>query len=703
MADTVRYDIADRVAIVTIDNPPVNVLGAAVWAGIGAAVARAAADPGVDAVVVIGAGSTFVAGADINVFRTLDTREKSLAATAGMHALLRALEDSPKPVVAAIHGNALGGGLELAMSCHYRISVKNAAVGQPEVLLGLIPGAGGTQRLPRLCGAETALAMCLDGRPIPAAKAAAAGIIDQIVEGELSSAAVAFARGKAAAGSIRRTRDIAFTSEAVEQGLAACGKARAALRPVPSAPFAVAGAIEAALTLDFDAGSVREQELFAECLVSTESRAMRHLFFAERDAAKVPGIARDTPTIGVGRAGVIGAGTMGGGIAMTFANAGIPVLLKDADEAALRRGMSTIRGHYEASAAKGKMTPDQVARTMALITPTLSYDGFGELDVVVEAVFEDLDLKKRTFADLGRVTKAGCLLATNTSTLDVDQIGVASTRPAEVVGLHFFSPANVMKLVEIVRAERTSPSAVASALKLGKRLGKVPVVVGNCFGFVANRLLGYYLREAQSMLEEGASVAAIDRVMTDFGMPVGPFGMEDMAGLDIGARVRQHLTAQGRTWADGPQSVMPDRLVAMGRYGQKSGAGWYRYEPGSRQRVPDPLIDTLAAEAAVERGIVRRSIGDEEILARIMTALAVEGARVLEEGYALRAGDIDVIYAYGFGFPRYRGGPMFYAETVGLATVLDRVREYRVRLGPHWRPAPLLERLVREGRGFQAE
>jgi 3-hydroxyacyl-CoA dehydrogenase len=435
-------------------------------------------------------------------------------------------------------------------------------------------------------------------------------------------------------------------------------------------------------------------------VVSAESKALRHVFFAERDAAKIPDAPAGTEARVIARAAVVGAGTMGGGIAMTYANAGIPVLLKEVDQAAIDRGLATIRRNYESSVSKGKMTPEALERTMGLITPTTSYDGFDNVDIVVEAVFENMDLKKATFVELGRVTRPDCILASNSSTLDISEFARASGRPANVLGHHFFSPANIMKLLEIVRAPGTSHATLATSLKLAKRLGKVGVVVGNCFGFVANRMLAYYMREAYLLLEEGASVPEIDQALTDFGMPVGPFGMQDIAGIDVGARIRQYLKSIGMTRAEGPQSEIPDRLFEMGRYGQKTGAGWYRYEAGNRTRIPDPLIETLAEEAATKRGIRRQPISSDQILARIMTALANEGARVLEEGYASRAGDIDVIYCYGFGFPRHRGGPMFYADTVGLPTMLARVQEYRSKFGDYWRPAPLVERLVAEGRGF---
>jgi 3-hydroxyacyl-CoA dehydrogenase len=705
-ADSVRYERVDRVAVITIDNPPVNALSPAVWQGLDEAVRRAAGDPAVDAVVLTGAGSTFIAGADIKVFATLNTREQSLERSSGTHALLRRIEDCAKPVVAAIHGVALGGGNEVAMSCHYRIATRDASIGQPEVLLGIIPGAGGTQRLPRLCGAAMALEMCTDGKPVPAARALAAGIVDRIVDSDLRRAAIAFAREQVAGHTPPRTRERADRIADVAAATADCEKMRASLARTAkgvSAPNAAVTAIEAGLRDGFDAGSIRERELFADCVVSTESKALRHVFFAEREAAKIPDAPAGTEARAIARAAVVGAGTMGGGIAMTYASAGIPVLLKEVDQAALDRGLATIRKNYESSVSKGRITPEALERTMALITPTTTYDGFDAVEIVVEAVFENMDLKKATFAELARVTRPDAILASNSSTLDISEFARASGRPANVLGHHFFSPANIMKLLEIVRAPGTSHETLATSLKLAKRLGKVGVVVGNCFGFVANRMLAYYMREAYLLLEEGASVADIDQALTDFGMPVGPFGMQDIAGIDVGARIRQYLKSIGMTRAEGPQSEIPDRLYEMGRYGQKTGAGWYRYEAGSRTRIPDPLIETLADEAAAKRGLHRAPIASDEIVARITTALANEGARVLEEGFASRAGDIDVIYCYGFGFPRYRGGPMFYAETVGLPIVLARIREYRERFGDYWRPAPLIERLVSEGRGFYRE
>jgi len=707
LTGSVHYETRDGVAVVTIDNPPVNALGAGVLEAIEEAVARSVGEASVEAVVLVGARDTFVAGADINLFRAIRTEAEALARSEYFHRSLRQIESATKPVVAAIHGNALGGGLELAMACHYRLAAASARVGQPEVLLGLIPGAGGTQRLPRLVGAALALDMCVGGTPIAAADAHAAGLVDELVqptEGvpvreSLIAAAVALARARANAGELRRTRDLDVASPNTAAAVALCRERRDRLTQSKTpvrAPYAAVDAIEAACTGSFDAGSAVERQKFAECLVSSESRALVHLFFAEREVSRVPGVPKSTLAKEVQRAAIVGAGTMGVGIAMAYANAGVPVLIKDLDERTLERGMATIRSQYESSVSRGRLSPAALERAMALITPTLTYDRFDRVDVVVEAVFEDLSLKLAIFAELGRVTRSDCVLASNSSTLDIDALGGASGRATQVVGHHFFSPANVMKLVEIVRGRETTPETIATSQKLVKRLGKVGVVVGNCFGFVANRMLIRYLGEAYAMLQEGATVPRIDRVMIEFGMPVGPFGMEDIAGLDVGARIRQHLHSSSAQpfW---PHAEVADRLVAMGRYGQKSGAGWYRYEAGSRHPMVDPLVDLLAEEAAARDGLQRQAMSDEEILDRLTTALVNEGAHVLGEGFATRASDIDVIYCYGFGFPRYRGGPMFYASVVGLPHMLEQVRKY---WGERWTPAPLLERLVAQHLGF---
>lgn len=695
----VHYETRGRVAVLAIDNPPVNAMSPAVWAALHELMARAAGDADVDAIVVTGRGRTFVAGSDIAAFDLLTTRQQSLDRSEWRHATLRGFEDIAKPVVAAIHGHALGGGLELAMACHYRVAARATVFGQPEVLLGLITGAGGSQRLPRLCGAERALSMCTSGQSIDAGEALRAGIVDAVVEGDVINAACDFAAVRAAGGNRRPTSGIAIEAETAAAGRAACAAARAALgRPerVGQAPYVAIDAIEGCFALPFDEGARRERELFADRVLSTESRALRHLFFAERDAAKLPDVPKGSAE-GIASAAVIGAGTMGVGIALAYAAAGIPVALIDVNPDVLDSGVATIRAHVASAVAKGRISAVEGERTVAAVSPGASLEAVRDVDIVVEAVFEDMVLKETLFAELGRLTRQHCILASNTSALDIDALGRASGRPHFVIGHHFFSPAHVMKLLEVVRGRETAPAVVATSLALARRLRKVPVVVGNAFGFVANRMLGYYMREAYLLLEEGAGVEQIDRVLTDFGYAVGPFQMQDIAGIDVGARIRQHLKVLGRTRADGPQSEVPDRLFELGHYGQKTGRGWYRYAAGNRAGTADPDVDVIAAAEAQKRGVQRRVIDDEEILARMMTALAGEGVRALDEGVALKAGDIDVIYTCGFGFPRHRGGPMFYADTVGLEVVADRIRDYRQRFGDYWTLSPLLARLAAEG------
>ena len=697
MSDSVVYERHGDIALLTVDNPTVNALAAGIREAVHDGVLRAATDPDVVGVVLMGKGAHFAAGADIKAFDALTTRQQSLERSERMHRLLTAIEDSPKPVIAAIRGQALGGGLELAMACHGRVATPDARLGQPEVTLGLIPGAGGTQRLPRLVAPETAFAMCVEGNPVTSAVARDAGLIDAVAGSDLLAAASDAARAMSRSGSRRTTSHLPVPDARKAAARTLAGQWRSTLRARKGADAArrAVDAVEAAYVHSFDDGSRLERELFADCVLSVESRALRHLFFAEREAAKPAGLPAAVRPLEITSAAVIGAGTMGVGIAMCYASAGIPVLLNDVSESTLGQAIATIKTNYSASVAKGRITAEQGEQATRLITPLVSFDGFERVDIVVEAAFEDMPLKERLFETLGAITHPGCILASNTSTLDIDALAAASRRPASVVGHHFFSPANVMKLLEIVRGRETSDVVVASSLAIGKRIGKVCAVVGNCFGFVANRMLAYYMREAYLLLEEGAPVDQIDRVLADFGMPVGPFAMQDIAGIDVGARIRQHLARLGKTRADGPQSTVPDRLFEMGRYGQKTGAGWYRYDKGSRTPIPDPLINEIAAAEASRRGISRRTaIPDEEVLARVWTAVANEGLRILDEGFASRAGDIDVIYCNGFGFPRYRGGPMFYAETIGLDTVLTRIHAYRAEFGDYWKPAPLLERLV---------
>ena len=706
MADLVRYEVKDGVAVLTIDNPPVNALAPEVWGQIDEAVKRGVADPAAEALVLIGAGTTFIAGADIKAFELLKTPADSMARSAGTHALLKRMEDATKPLVAAIHGNALGGGLEVAQACHFRVAAKDAKVGQPEVMLGLIPGAGGTQRLPRLAGAALALTMCTDGKPVPAPKALAAGIIDQVVDGDLLSGAIAFAKGKAKAREIRKVREIVIGPDGVKAGLEACEAMRASLRKTAKglrAPYASVDAIEAGLKLPFDQGSVREREIFADCVASTESKALRHLFFADREVAKIPDIPKDTPTRDIKRAAVVGAGTMGGGIAMNYANAGIPVLLKEVDQAALDRGLATIRKNYEVTMSKGKMTAEQVEKTMALITPTTSYDGFDQVDIVIEAVFENMDLKKATFADLGRVTRPDCILASNTSTLDIDEFAASSGRPAQVIGHHFFSPANVMKLLEIVRGRETSKEVIATSLKLAKKLGKV--------GGRRRQLLRVRGEPHARVLHARGVPAARGRRERRADRPrahrLRPAGRPVRhAGHRRHRRRRAHPAVSEVDRQDRARKVrsrpVPDRLFEMGRYGQKTGAGWYRYEaPGSRNRMPDPLIEQLANEEAAEarhrrggRSPTRRS--SRASRRRSPTRARASSRRGSPSGRRHRRHLLSTASASR----ATAAGRCSTPTPSDCRRCLSRVNEYRARFGDYWEPAPLLERLVAEGRGF---
>jgi 3-hydroxyacyl-CoA dehydrogenase len=700
MSNLVTLTRDGDIGVITIDNPPVNALGPGVAEGIVAALQELSRDAKINGIVLIGGGRTFCAGADINEFGKLTSGAKPLDAI--LDPLLHGLEDGPKAVVCAIHGTAFGGGLEMAMACHYRVAVASAQVGQPEVKLGLIPGAGGTQRLPRLAGVAKAAEMCAGGAPIGAAEALSCGIIDKIIEGDLLPGAVAFARDFVARGTPpRKTRDITgkLGDAASNAPILAVIRDQVKKRARGlTAPMKAVEAIEAALTLPFAEGCLRERELFRECLFSDQSKALIHVFFAEREVAKVPGITKDTARIPIRRAAIVGAGTMGGGIAMTYANAGIPVLLKEVNQEALDRGLATIRKNYANTVLKGRLTQQQMDERFSRIEPTLSFERFAEADIVVEAVFEGMALKKQVFAELDKVARPDAILASNTSTLNIDEIAAATSRPQQVIGHHFFSPANVMKLLEIVRGKQSSPSVIATSLELAKRLSKVGVLVGNCRAFVGNRMFDPYVREAQFLVEEGAKIEEVDAAMTAFGMAMGPLAVLDLAGLDVGWRIRKefrHLEQPGRK-----AFQAEDRLCEQGHFGQKTGAGWYRYEGGSRSSQPNPDAARLSEEAARQSGITRRTISPEEIVERTVYALINEGARILDEGIALRAGDIDVIYVYGYGFPPQRGGPMWYADTLGLQRVHDRLCQFEKQHGAFWSPAPLLKRLAASGKKF---
>jgi 3-hydroxyacyl-CoA dehydrogenase len=684
---SVALERLGRVAVLTVDNPPVNALSQHVRQGLRDGVTRAAADPQAAAIVLVCAGRTFIAGADITEFG------KPLAEP-GLHEVLDRIEGGAKPMVAAIHGTALGGGLEVALACHYRVAAKTARLGLPEVKLGLLPGAGGTQRLPRVVGVEKALAMIVGGDPIGASEALKDGLVDEIVDGDLTAAAVGFAEKIVAERRpLKKIRDLDDKLAAVRgkpEVFASFRKSVARQTRGFRAPERCIQAVEAAVELPFDRGLERERELFLDVLSSPESKAQRYFFFAEREAAKIPDVPPDTAARGIRRAAVIGAGTMGGGIAMNFANVGISVMVVEVAQDALDRGLAVVRKNYETTAAKGRLAPQDMEKRLGLIRGTTDFGAVADADIVVEAVFEEMAVKKQVFAKIDAVAKADALLATNTSTLDVDEIASATARPQNVIGMHFFSPANVMRLVEVVRGAKTSKAAIASAMSASRLIGKVPVLVGVCHGFVGNRMLEQRGREADKLVLEGALPHQIDKVLYDFGFPMGPFAMGDLAGLDVGWRIRKGL---------GKASPVADRLCEMGRFGQKTGAGYYRYGP-ERAAVPDPEVERIILEASSRLGITRRQISDEEILARLLFPMVNEGAKILDEKIAIRASDIDVIWVYGYGWPMYRGGPMFWADQVGLRTIRDRLLEWQRREGDVWKPAARLERLVADGKGF---
>jgi 3-hydroxyacyl-CoA dehydrogenase len=697
MSDLVQLTRDNDIAIITINNPPVNAISPGVPEGIAEAIEQIEKDASVKAAVLIGGGRTFVAGADIKEFGKITSGK----ARGGVElpALLLQIEDCRKPVVMAIHGTAFGGGMELAMAGHYRVAAPGAQLGQPEVKLGLIPGAAGTQRLPRLAGVAKAVEMCAEGNPITAQEGLKLGIVDRLIEGDLLAGAIAFAR-EIAGKPAPKTRERNAKLGAAEENAAIFATARDIARKRHRnmmAPLAAIEAVEAATRMPFEEGCRAERKLFIDCLFSDQSKALIHVFFGEREVAKIPDVPKETPTLPVKSAAVVGAGTMGGGIAMVFANAGIPVLLREVDQAALDRGLATIQQNYANSVKRGRFSQQFVDERLKLIRPTLGYDGFAAADMVVEAVFEGMALKKQVFGELDRVCKPGAILATNTSTLNIDEIASATSRPQCVIGTHFFSPANVMRLLEIVRGKATSKEVIATCLQLSKRLGKVGVLVGNCTGFVGNRMVAPYRREAQFLVEEGASVEAVDSALYEFGMAMGPMAMGDLAGLDVGWRIRKeyrHLQKPGLR-----QPLAEDRLCELGRYGQKTGAGWYKYDE-NRRAIPDPEVAGLVRKWATEAGIPQRHLSAEEIIDRCIYALVNEGARILEEGYALRAVDIDIIYVNGYGFPAHRGGPMWYADTVGLKKVYDRISEFHQRHGELWTPAPLLKQLAEQAKTF---
>jgi 3-hydroxyacyl-CoA dehydrogenase len=698
----VKYRVEKGIAWLAMNNPPLNALSHELRRSIVAGIDRAVADAKVRAIVLVGNDRAFSSGADIKEFSG-----NAFYAEPFLPAVCDAVEAATKPVIAAINGACMGGGLELALGCHYRVALADAKISFPEVKLGLIPGAGGSQRFPRLVGLEAAVNMIVSGSTMPAAAFKGAALFDSIVDSkstdDLRAAAREFAvKLLADGGAVRRVRDLKVSHPQAEAFLQFARTSVAAVSRGMAAPGRALDAVGAATTLSFAAGIGAEQKIFGELMVSSESQALRHAFFAERAASKVSGITEKTPRRKIGSVAVVGAGTMGGGIAMTFANAGIPVTLLEAREEALERGMGTIRKFYEGAAAKGKMKPDEAAKRAALISPSLDYSAASQADLLIEAVFEDIEVKKSVFRELDKVARRGAILATNTSTLDVDRIAAFTKRPGDVLGMHFFSPANIMKLLEVVRGRKTRPDALATVIDLARKIGKTAVVSGVCDGFIGNRMIDKYSQQALLLLEEGASVQQIDRAIEAFGFAMGPFRMSDLAGNDISWHIRK------RHYAEKPKMRrmrIADRVCELGRFGQKSGLGWYRYEAGKRDALPDLRVEAIVDEERAALGMKPRKIPDAEIVDRLLFSLANEGARILDEGIAERASDIDIVYLAGYGFPPQRGGPMFHASRVGLAHVVRRMKEFA--MNPHadpafWKPAPLLSRLAADGKTFDA-
>ncbi len=692
MSQAVSYSIQDRVGVISVNSPPVNALSQPVREGILDAVRRAQKDDS-EAIVLHCQGRTFIAGADITEFGK-PPREPHLPAVLG------ALENSSKPVIAAIHGTALGGGFEVALACHYRCAIASAKVGLPEVKLGLLPGAGGTQRLPRIAGVKAALDIITSGNPVPAGKAHEMGLVNEIIEGDLLEGAIRYAQELVESGApLKRIRDIVIDPATIEPGFFDQARKRVNARARGQiAPDRIVSCLEAAVELPIDQALERERELFRELVTSPESAAMRHVFFAERQAAKIKGLPKDTPEREIRHAAIIGGGTMGGGIAMCFANAGIPVTLLEISDGALDRGMKIIRKNYGITVKRGKLSEDDVKRRMGLIAGTTDYADIANADIVIEAVFENLELKKEIFAKLDASCKPGAILATNTSYQDVDAIAAATSRPQDVLGTHFFSPANVMRLLEVVRGEKTADDALATVMKLGKRIGKVCALSGVCYGFIGNRMLGGYGREAQLLLLEGCTPRQVDSTLERFGMAMGPVAMGDLAGLDVGYKARQ---SRGTAGDDPRPYAVSTRLVESGRHGQKTGAGFYRYDSETRKRIPDPEVEAMIREEAEKFGIERREIGADEIIARCLYPLVNEGAKILKEGIAQRASDIDVVYVFGYAFPAAKGGPMCYADQVGVKQVYERICGFQQQHGgKNWAPAELLRELAESGGSF---
>ncbi|MFQ7898784.1 3-hydroxyacyl-CoA dehydrogenase NAD-binding domain-containing protein [Stutzerimonas degradans] len=692
MTDVVRLERLGAIALVTVNNPPVNALGVAVRQGLLHALRAAEADAEVRAVALVCAGGTFFAGADIKEFGQPPQAP-------GLPEVIAAIEACTKRWVAAIHGTALGGGLEVALGCHYRIARADARVGLPEVKLGLLPGAGGTQRLPRLAGVAKALEMIVGGQPIGAAEALEHRIVDELFDGDPRAAALAYVQRLLDEGrGPRRTGELSVPGTDSAELIAARHAEVAKRTPGLFAPLRCIAAVDAATRLPLAEGLERERQLFLECLHSPQRAALVHAFFAERQASKIADLPAATRPREIATAAVIGGGTMGVGIALCFANAGVPVKLLEVGEEALQRALQRARDTCAVSVRRGSLSESEMERRLALIAGVTDYAALAEVDLVVEAVFEDMAVKQQVFERLDAVCKPGAILASNTSSLDLNQIAAFTRRPEDVVGLHFFSPANVMRLLEVVRGARTSHAVLATAMAIGKRLNKVAVVVGVCDGFVGNRMLFQYGREAEFLLEEGATPQQVDGALRTFGMAMGPFAVRDLSGLDIGQAIRKRQRAILPAHLTFP--TVADRLCAAGMLGQKTGVGYYRYEPGNRTPLENPELAPMLEAASREKGIERKALDEQYIVERCIFALVNEGAKILEEGIAQRSSDIDLIYLNGYGFPAWRGGPMFYADSVGLDKVLATVKELHARCGDWWKPAPLLEKLAAEGRTF---
>ena len=695
MTDVINFEKKGSVGVITINNPPANAMSFAAKKGVSNYIRVCIEDNTCKAIVITGQGHIFIAGADISEFG-----KATPEGVPELEELIHDIEQSPKPVVAAINGLALGGGMELAMSCHYRLAVPTAQAGQPEVNLGFIPGGGGTQRLPRLVGIELALEMIVTGKPIDAQKAYESGAFDEIVESDLLDRAISFAEHKAESGEApRRTCDLNEKVRNIDSKIFEDWRNKIAKKSRNMAsPFECINTVQASTKMDFTAGLANEREVFVRLMNSNEGKSMRHMFFAERTVAKVPDIPKDTKTQEINKSAIIGSGTMGGGIAMNFANAGIPVVVVDVEQAALEKGLNTVRNNYANSVSRGRISQDNMDKCLSLISGTTDYGDIEDADIVIEAVFEDMALKKKIFATLDEVCKPETILASNTSSLDINEIASATKRPDKVCGTHFFSPANIMKLLENVRTEKSSKETIATIMKLAKSIRKTGVLVGVGDGFVGNRMLHISARIAEFMVEEGAFPWQVDKVIFDFGFPMGPFAMNDLAGVDVRYLIRQE---QKKLYGDRRQSVIIDKVYETGRYGQKTNAGWYKYADGSRKGEPDSIIEDLILRTSDELGFERRKFSDTEILETYLYSMINTGAKVLEEGLAVRSSDIDVIWHYGYGFPRYWGGPMFYADLIGLPEVYKKVCELNKKYGDWVNPSDLLKELAMQEKGFK--